>query len=325
VLFCKKKMATAEQLKTLLKSHFDNNSERFNTIALQIAANEARVGHSMLANEIKDLVDKNKYTPIRILEFSPDLNDLVIASSPKTHIHELIGPKVFHQRIDRILREYKQKEKIRKYGLHNRRKILLAGSSGTGKTMTASVIAGELSLPLYTVLMDKLITKFMGETSAKLRQIFDLIGKHRGVYLFDEFDAIGAERAKDNDVGEMRRVLNAFLQFIENDDSESFIIAATNNINLLDQALFRRFDDVIHYNKPDDQLIEMLIKNRLGMFHGKYTTTSIVGHAKGLSHADITRACDDAIKETILSDKKTVTKDLLIQMLEDRFLAYGER
>jgi SpoVK/Ycf46/Vps4 family AAA+-type ATPase len=316
-------MATAEQIKTLLKSHFDNNSERFNTIALQIAANEARVGHNSLANEIKELVDKNKYTPVRILEFFPDLHDLVISASPKTHIHELIVPKSFHDRINRILREYKQKEKIKKFGLTNRRKILLAGSPGTGKTMTASVIAGELSLPLYTVLMDKLITKFMGETSAKLRQIFDFIKKHRGVYLFDEFDAIGTERAKDNDVGEMRRVLNAFLQFIEHDDSESFIIAATNNLNLLDQALFRRFDDVIHYNKPDEILIEKLIKNRLGSFHGKFNTSVIISHAMGLSHAEITQACDDSIKETILLDKKAVTKDLLIQMLEDRHLAYG--
>lgn len=316
-------MATAEQIKTLLKSHFDNNSERFNTIALQIAANEARIGHLSLADKIKELVDKNKHTPVRILEFSPDLHDLVISASPRTHIQELIVPKSFHDRIDRILREYKQKEKIRKFGLTNRRKILLAGSPGTGKTMTASVIAGELSLPLYTVLMDKLITKFMGETSAKLRQIFDFIKKHRGVYLFDEFDAIGSERAKDNDVGEMRRVLNAFLQFIEHDESESFIIAATNNINLLDQALFRRFDDVILYDKPDLSLIEKLIKNRLGSFQGKFTIVSVVSHAKGLSHAEITQACDDAIKEAILIDKKTVTKNLLIQMLEDRFLAYG--
>ena len=316
-------MATAEQLKTLLKSHFENNAERFNTVALQIAANEARLGHLNLAEEIKDLVEKNKHTPVRILEFSADLHDLVISTSPNTHIQELIVPKSFYERINRILREYTQKEKIKKFGLSNRRKIMLTGAPGTGKTMTASVIAGELSLPLYTVLMDKLITKFMGETSAKLRQIFEFIKKHRGVYLFDEFDAIGTERAKDNDVGEMRRVLNAFLQFIEHDESESFIIAATNNLNLLDQALFRRFDDVILYEKPDVSLIEKLIKNRLGSFQGKFAISSIVTHAKGLSHAEITQTCDDAIKETILLDKKAVTKGLLIQMLEDRFLAYG--
>ena len=316
-------MATTEQIKSLLKSHFDRNSERFNTIALQIAANEAKKGHGALAKEIKELVDKNKHSSVKVFEFSPELNDLVIVSNPRSHLKELIGPKSFHERINRIIREYIQKEKIKKYGLSNRRKILLAGAPGTGKTMTASVIAGELSLPLYTVLMDKLITKFMGETSAKLRQIFDFIKKNRGIYLFDEFDAIGSERTKDNDVGEMRRVLNAFLQFIEHDSSESFIISATNNLNLLDQALFRRFDDVIHYKIPDAGLIEQLIENRLGSFRGKFDLKSVGKGAIGLSHAEITQACDDAIKETILIDKSIVTKKLLIQMLEDRTNAYG--
>src|SRR5690606_40096382 len=95
------------------------------------------------------------------------------------------------------------------------RKILLSGPPGTGKTLTASILANELRLPLYTILMDKMVTKFMGETSAKLRQVFDLIEQRQGVYLFDEFDAIGGERSRDNDVGEMRRVLNSFLQFID--------------------------------------------------------------------------------------------------------------
>lgn len=316
-------MATAEQIKSLMKSHFDNNSERFNSIALQIAANEARKGHSSLASDIKELIDQNKSTPFKIIEFSPDLKDLVISTSPRTHINELIVTENIRTRIERVLREYKQKEKIKKYGLSNRRKVLLAGAPGTGKTMTASVIAGELSLPLYTVLMDKLITKFMGETSAKLRQIFNFINKNRGVYLFDEFDAIGSERGRENDVGEMRRVLNAFLQFIEQDQSESFIVAATNNLNLLDQALFRRFDDVIHYLKPDSAQIEKLIKNRLGSFYGSSSLKSVLPKAIGLSHAEITQACDDAIKETILNDKHTVTQKLLIQMLSDRSLAYG--
>lgn len=317
-------MATADQIKTLLKSHFDNNSERFNTIALQIAASEAKKGHSALANDIKELIEKNRFTSTKVIEFTPDLKDLVISSTPSTHLSELIVTENVQKRIDRILKEYIQKEKIKKFGLSNRRKILFAGAPGTGKTMTASVIAGELSLPLYTVLMDKLITKFMGETSAKLRLIFDFIKKNRGVYLFDEFDAIGTERGKENDVGEMRRVLNAFLQFIEQDSSESFIVAATNNLTLLDQALFRRFDDVIHYNKPDDEQIEMLIKNRLGAFYQKFSLKPVIVKARGLSHAEITQASDDAIKESILDDKDTVTQKLLIQMLEERYSAYGK-
>lgn len=170
--------------------------------------------------------------------------------------------------------------------------------------------------------MDKLVTKFMGETSAKLRQIFEMIRQHRGVFLFDEFDAIGAERSRDNDVGEMRRVLNSFLQFIEKDESGSIIIAATNTHRLLDQALFRRFDDILQYHLPTSNEIESLLVNRLGPFKGTLKVKVLADKAKGLSHSEITQACHDAIKDTILSGKGKVTKDLLSAMLDDRKAAY---
>lgn len=129
--------------------------------------------------------------------------------------------------------------------------------------MTASVIANEVNLPLYVIQIDKLVTKYMGETSVKLRQVFDYIEEYPGVYLFDEFDAIGADRSMDNDVGEMRRILNSFLQYLENEDSFSLIIAATNNPSILDKALFRRFDDVLEYFLPDEDQILRIMKNKL--------------------------------------------------------------
>jgi len=317
-------MATAEQLKSLIRSHFSNDRERFATIALQLAAHEAKLGHSTLAHEIRALVDKAKSAPVRVVRFNRELDDLVISSEPKERLADLIVSDDMRNRIKRILREYRQQEKLKKHGLCNRRKALLAGHPGTGKTITAAVLAGELHLPLHTILMDKLVTKFMGETSAKLRQIFDVIRERRGVYLFDEFDAIGAERGRDNDVGEMRRVLNAFLQFIEQDKSDSLIVAATNNPRILDQALFRRFDDVLYYHLPTTDEIQQLMENRLGGFRGKkLSLKTAVKEADTLSHAEITQACDDAIKEAILADRKTVTATLLKRMLRERRLAYG--
>ena len=121
---------------------------------------------------------------------------------------------VVQERIERIVHEYRQQDKLKQHALAHRRKILLIGPPGTGKTMTARVLAHELRLPLHTVQVDRMVTKFMGETAAKLRQVFDLIQQEPGVYLFDEFDAIGGERTLDSDVGEMRRVLSALLQFI---------------------------------------------------------------------------------------------------------------
>jgi len=318
-------MATAEQLKSLIRSHFAGDRERFTTIALQLAAHEAKQGHSTLAHEIRALVDKAKSAPVRVIRFNRELDDLVILAEPRERLADLIVSDDMRNRIKRILREYRQQDKLKKHGLDNRRKALLAGPPGTGKTMTAAVLAGELHLPLHTILMDKLVTKFMGETSAKLRQIFDVIRERRGVYLFDEFDAIGAERGRDNDVGEMRRVLNSFLQFIEQDKSDSLIVAATNNPRILDQALFRRFDDVLYYHLPTGDEIRQLMENRLGKFRGKkLSLKTAVKEAETLSHAEITQGCDDAIKEAILADRKTVTATLLKEMLRERRLAYGK-
>ena len=215
-----------------------------------------------------------------------------------------------------------QRDKLLKHNLGNRRKILLSGPPGTGKTLTASIIANELNLPLYTILMDKMVTKFMGETSSKLRQIFDLIEQRQGVYLFDEFDAIGGERSRDNDVGEMRRVLNSFLQFIERDNSNSLIIAITNNKQLLDQALFRRFDDVILYHLPSLEEKRALLKNRLARFSKKIKFDDLLPNINGLSHAEISLACLDAIKETVLNDKQPMDNNLILKAIRERNAAY---
>ena len=226
-------------------------------------------------------------------------------------------------KIDRIVAEFHQAEKLKKHGMSNRRKILLTGPPGTGKTLTASVLAERIKMPFYMVQIDRLVTKYLGETNAKLRQIFSMIRDRPGIYLFDEFDAIGAQRALDNEVGEMRRVLNALLKFIEEDQSNSLIVAATNNLSSIDSALFRRFDDILHYEKPNKEEIISLIKNRTHVFAGRFDLSRVAEHALGLSHAEITQACDDAIKNAILSDKSKITKQKLVQALSDRKIAYN--
>lgn len=313
---------TGDQLKALIKSHFENETERFVTLTLQIAAQKARDGQTSFADDIRKIVDKSKTSLPRLKLLSNDFQSLILPVVPTDRLSDLIVSETLKERINRILLEYHQKDKLRRHNLENRRRVLLTGPPGTGKTMTASVVAGELHLPLYIVLMDKMVTKFMGETSAKLRQVFEIISENKGVYLFDEFDAIGTERSKDNDVAEMRRVLNSFLQFIERDQSESIIVAATNNLTLLDQALFRRFDDVLHYALPTKSEIEDLLHARLGAYKGNFKVETISGHSAKLSHAEITHACLDAIKEVILNDKEKVDKSTLLKTLKNRVSAY---
>lgn len=317
-------MATSNQIKGLLKAHFESDDEKFRTVALQIAAAEAKKGHTTVARELKEIIEKSKIVQKTVANFDKNVSDMLSFSVPDNRLSELVVTEEIKKRLMRILKEYRQRDKLKKHGLENRRKILISGPPGTGKTMTASIIASELHFPLYTVLVDKLVTKYMGETSVKLRQIFDSIYINKGVYLFDEFDAIGSKRSLDNDVGEIRRVLNSFLQFIEQDDSDSIIIAATNNPQLLDEALFRRFDDVLYYNLPNEALIEKLILNKTkGFTNNNLIDKNVLGVARSLSHADISRACEDVLKCSIL-DNVEINNKLLLIMLMERKLSYHD-
>ena len=194
-----------------------------------------------------------------------ELAGLLTVGYPKTRVADMALEDDLRQRIDRVLVEQRQRERIREHGFAPLRKLLLVGPPGTGKTMTAAALAGELGLPLFTIQLDGLITKYMGETAAKLRLVFDAMQATRGVYLFDEFDALGGQRGGGNDVGEIRRVLNSFLQFLEMDDSDSLVIGATNHVKLLDRALFRRFDAVLEYELPSQQIATQVMRARLGL------------------------------------------------------------
>ena len=318
-------MATADQIKGLVKAYADNDNERFKTIVLQIAAHEARNGHPSTARDLKELSDNignRRQTIFRMNEQNP----MVLCSIPEVNLSDLVVSDEVESKIRRMLDEYRSRRKLASFGLSNRRKLLLEGNPGTGKTMTASVIAAEVSLPLYTVQVDKIVTKFMGETSVRLREIFDSMQARPGVYFFDEFDAIGADRSLDNEVGEMRRILNAFLQFIEQDSSESIIMAATNNRAILDKALFRRFDDVLHYSLPGREEIIRLITKKLDSFDVEKDILSekVISAGEGLSQSEIAMSCDDAIKFAILANS-AVTCDKLISFLEERHEIYERK
>lgn len=323
-------MATAEQLKALLESHLEGDDDRFLSIVIQLAAHAARQGQGKLAQELRALVDKAKLAdrahgrggarhPVPVAQPRGELAALLLASYPKTTLDDLVLSSDVRVHFDRVVLEQRQRDKLAARALHPRRKVLLVGPPGTGKTYSARALAGELHLPLFTVLLDGLITKFMGETAAKLRLVFDAAGRTRGVYLFDEFDALGGERSNPNDVGEARRTLNSFLQFLEQDESESILLAATNHVALLDRALFRRFDDIIELPLPDEKLAVQVMKGRLAVLQPAKLNWRSLGRATaGLSYAEIVKACDDAAKDAVLHDRIEVSEQILTASLERR-------
>jgi SpoVK/Ycf46/Vps4 family AAA+-type ATPase len=322
-------MTTSRHIVALLQSHIAGDEERFLSIATQLAAHEARQGHGKLAQELRELIDSARSKsaavgrrgvgPIPLVQPKGELSTFLSARYSDIRLSTMVLTPELHERLVRVLREQRQQERLRARALTPRRKLLLIGPPGSGKTMTAAAIAGELKLPLFTILYDGLIGKLLGETAGRLRLVFDAIALQRGVYFFDEFDAIGTQRSGPNDVGEIRRVLNSFLQFLENDDGPSLIIAATNHPELLDKALFRRFDDVIAYLLPDAEIARGILEARLTSYSlDQVSWSSVLDSAAGLSQAEISRAADEAAKVAVLSEHNSVTTAALVTALNER-------
>lgn len=323
-------MATADQVKALVKSHAEGNDTRFYSVALQVAASAARSGQNRFAQDLRTLVDAlrdaqprsasvTSARPVPVAQPRGELAQLLTVSYPKHILADLALEDGVRQRLERVLLEHRQADRLRSHGFSPLRRLLLVGPPGTGKTLSAHVLAGELRFPLFVIRLDGLITKFMGETAAKLRLVFDALAETRGVYLFDEVDALAGERTLSNDVGEIRRVLNSFLQFLELDASESLIVAATNHPQLLDRAMFRRFDAVIEYPLPDRDISRSVIRQHLATVPmGRLAWSQILDAATGLSHGEIAAATELAAKDALLSRDGRVTTASLSAALRER-------
>ena len=330
-------MATAEQIRALVKSYSESDDTRFYSVAMQVAANEARKGHIEFANELRALIDRAKEsrslpvagaTTIPIASPRGELAELLTAYNPATRLPDMVLSVELDKRLHRILDEQKQIAMLKANALTPRQRLLLTGPPGCGKTMCAAALAGELGLTLLVVRLDGLVTKFMGETAAKLRLIFDAVERTRAVYLFDEFDSIGLQRGIGHDVGEIRRVLNSFLAFIEHHTGTSLLIAATNHPQSLDTALFRRFDDLLEFPLPSRELIRKTIQQRLVNAPGQVRIDfgKSAAEAEGMSFAEIVKACDEAVKDMLLNKRIELhTADLLKAIRERRvFLKRGK-
>lgn len=319
-------MASAQQLIGLVKSHAEGDETRFFDLAMQLAAAEEQKGHARLAEQLRAWADAGKapratsaLQPTLLAAPRGELGELVGTSYPSTRLSSLILPAAIQDELHHLVTESRQRDRLEARGLHPRRRVLLSGPPGTGKTMTASALAGELKFPMFTVLLHGLITKYFGETASKLRAIFDAVRTTRGVYLFDEIDALAGSRTRGDDVGEARRVLNSFLQFLEEDPGPSIIVATTNVPELLDSAILRRFDVVLRYELPDARAIEQAVRRRLGGFQtGRIAWKRVAEVAAGLSTADLVRGTEDAARRAVLSGLETISTPVLLDALERR-------
>lgn len=244
-------------LKLLLQSHVDGDEPSFRKAALQLAASESNAGHVKVADDIRAIIAKlpsatlKRLTPIvDIASPRGELADVLEGGHRDERLRDIVLRADARELLLRIMVENRSRGRLERFGVEPRRRLLFHGAPGCGKSLAAAVLAGEMGLPLMTVRFDALFSRFLGATAVQLRAIFAEMPRRPGVYLFDEFDSIAKARGDSQDVGEMNRVVTAFLQLVDADVSGSIMVAATNHVELLDRAVFRRFDVIVPFDKP---------------------------------------------------------------------------
>lgn len=315
----------ADILKLLLQSHAEGDESSFRKAALQLAAAESSAGHVRVADDIRAIIAKmpaataRKSAPIiDIATPRGELADLLEGGHRDERLRDIVLRAEVRDLLLRVIAENRSRGRLERFGVSPRRRLLFHGTPGCGKTLAAAVLAGEMGLPLMTVRFDALFSRFLGATAIQLRAIFAEMPRRPGVYLFDEFDSVAKARGDSQDVGEMNRVVTAFLQLVDADVSGSLLVAATNHVELLDRAVFRRFDVIVPFEKPTrKQLIDLfnLRLNSVGL--APAWAENFASLAEGWSFADVVRACDDAIRTMALSDRSEILDQDVILALEE--------
>lgn len=315
----------ADILKLLLQSHAEGDEPSFRKAALQLAAAESIAGHVRVAEEIRTIVARMPATSTRkqapVVDIAAprgELADILEGGHREERLRDIVLRPEAHQTLLRVISENRSRARLERFGVSPRRRLLFHGAPGCGKTLAAAVLAGEMGLPLMTVRFDALFSRFLGATAVQLRAIFAEMPRRPGVYLFDEFDSVAKARGDSQDVGEMNRVVTAFLQLVDADMSGSILVAATNHVELLDRAVFRRFDVIVPFDKPTREQIAALLELRLSTVGlGAETADRLAAGAEGWSFADVARAADDAVRTMALDDREEISERDVVLALEE--------
>lgn len=312
-------------LKLLLQSHADGDEPLFRKAALQLAAAESTAGHVRIAEEIRAIIAKMPVTSARkqgpVVDIAAprgELADILEGGHRDERLRDIVLRPEAVQTLERVISENRSRARLERFGVSPRRRLLFHGAPGCGKTLAAAVLAGEMGLPLMLVRVDALFSRFLGATALQLRAIFAEMSRRPGVYLFDEFDSVAKARGDSQDVGEMNRVVTAFLQLVDADMSGSILVAATNHVELLDRAVFRRFDVIVPFDKPTrEQIVDLLMLRLSTVGLSSEAASRLATNAEGWSFADVARACDDAVRTMALDDREKLSERDVAQALED--------
>ncbi|MDW7733038.1 MAG: ATP-binding protein [Methanolobus sp.] len=315
----------SEQIKEMFQSFIEDNDEKFMKVATEIIEDERKKKHHLLVKDLRKIIaskNQNQFihennivqrykSNIPIPRDSEKGFPLLEIKENYFSLDDLILETELKSKIERIPNETKFREILATYGLKPKQKFLFCGPPGTGKTLTANVISSIIGYPLVHIRFDSIVSSFLGETATNLRKVFDFIEKGEWVVLFDEFDVIGKKRDDPYEHGETKRVVNNFMQMLDSYRGRSILIAATNHEHLLDSAIWRRFDEILYYDIPDENLREKIFKKYLQVMNKSkdLDMLELSKLSEGFSPADISQVCQEALRRNIMLNKKEINLD----------------
>ena len=317
----------ADIIKRLVRAIAEGSQDDLNSLAKKVIESERESGHSKLASELDKIFDRARTRPAN--HTAPDLRELpssrrhretLVTLHPRETLeHSMVLPSNVEERFARVEREYAARERLSAYGLRPRKRILLHGPPGCGKSLGAKRLAWNTTLPLMKVRFDALLSSYFGESAANLRMVFEAAKERPCVLLLDECDFIARSRSGSRDIGEASRVVNALLQFLDEYDAPGILVATTNVEESLDEAIFRRFDDVFLIPLPGRPEIDRLLKLALSAIKvsGQVNWEAAITALTGSSAAYVVKAAQDAAKAAVLVGRKIVEESDLQQAISE--------
>jgi SpoVK/Ycf46/Vps4 family AAA+-type ATPase len=316
-------MVQSDYLKAMLRAHAAHDEEGFREAAESLIELEGRKGHRLLARDLKQSLRQplNGQGPAgprpRIVEEIPADDErgfpLADVQHPNFGLERSVLSEPSREAMRALVEDFGAREIFASFGIASKRKVLFFGPPGCGKTITAHALAGELGLPLLHVRFDSLISSYLGQTAANLRKLFDFASRSQWVVLFDEFDAVGRSRDDPSEHGELKRVINSILQMMDGFRGDSLLVAATNHEQALDPALWRRFDEIVKFDVPDERNRLTLLGHFLASVkHSSTDLRVLASDTESFTGSDLENVAVESTKQMILARRKTLSLDDLM-------------
>jgi len=308
-------MARSDLLLSLVKAGVSGDVVHFRNSAEAIIAEERAKNHNVLADQLRNQLMHSEMPKRQqaTLKSTVSLEDLLFERTPRRQIRELSLPDNVRVSISELIEEQQRYELLLSYNLEPRNKILLTGAPGNGKTTLAEAIAEALMLPFIVLRYDGVVGSFLGETASRLKKVFDYVRTRRCVLFLDEFDTLGKERGDIHDTGEVKRVVSSLLLQIDAIPAHVVVVTATNHPELLDRAVWRRFQLRLELPRPTRSQIEEWmpeLAQRLG-FKFEYSPRRLADSLYGVSFAELEQFGLDVARQRVLRMPDANIRDIV--------------